>query len=227
MMSNSVSNRGIPLSASGTKGRHKVSAFLKRLLDVTAASTGLVLLSPVLIATGFAVRFRMGSPVLFRQLRAGLHGQAFTLYKFRTMSVAADDPADLTGELRLTAFGRSLRRTSLDELPSLWNVLRGDMSLVGPRPLHMEYLPLYTAEQARRHEVRPGITGWVQVNGRNALAWEKRFELDVWYVDNWSLRLDLSILLRTIRSVFLREGISPEGRHTMPAFTGSAAQGAN
>jgi lipopolysaccharide/colanic/teichoic acid biosynthesis glycosyltransferase len=194
----------------------------KRALDVAAAAAGLLLLSPVLAATALSVRLSIGSPVLFRQQRPGLHGRPFTLLKFRTMRDARDAAGDLLpDEARMSRLGRLLRSTSLDELPALWNVLRGEMSLVGPRPLLMEYLPLYTPEQARRHEVRPGITGWAQVNGRNAISWEEKFHLDVWYVDHRTLRLDLKILLLTLKKVFQRQGISQEGHATMAKFRGS------
>jgi sugar transferase EpsL len=198
----------------------------KRLLDVAAAATGLVLLAPLLGGVAIAVRLGIGSPVLFRQTRPGLHGRPFELVKFRTLRDAVDPSGvPLPDAERMTPLGRMLRATSLDELPELWTVLRGDMSLVGPRPLLMEYLPLYTEEQARRHEVRPGITGWAQVNGRNAIDWEEKFRLDVWYVDNRSLWLDLKILLLTIRKVFVREGISQDGQATMERFRGSATRG--
>lgn len=193
------------------------------MLDVVGAAAGLALLSPVLAATALAVRLRLGSPVLFRQERPGLHGRPFMMYKFRTMRDGVDAAGDpLPDEARLTPLGRFLRSTSLDELPELWSVLRGEMSLVGPRPLLVEYLPLYTPEQARRHEVRPGITGWAQVNGRNAISWEEKFRYDVWYVDHRSLLLDLRILLLTLKKVFWREGISQPGRATMEKFRGSA-----
>ncbi len=193
----------------------------KRLFDLFAAASGLLLLAPLLLALAWLVRRRLGAPVLFRQTRPGLHGQPFELLKFRSMREALDDDGHpLPDAERLTPFGRFLRATSLDELPELWNVLRGDMSLVGPRPLLMEYLPLYTPEQARRHAVRPGITGWAQVNGRNALGWEEKFRLDVWYVDHRSLRLDLHILLLTLQRVLAREGIHAEGEATMNRFTG-------
>jgi lipopolysaccharide/colanic/teichoic acid biosynthesis glycosyltransferase len=165
---------------------------------------------------------QLGTPILFRQVRPGRNGRLFKLAKFRTMTDERDASGGLLPDAsRLTPFGRWLRATSLDELPSLWNVLKGDMSLVGPRPLLVEYLPLYSSEQARRHEVRPGITGWAQVNGRNALTWEQKFELDVWYVDHRSFWLDLRILLMTVRKVFVREGISAKGEATMPRFTGT------
>ncbi|HET8655869.1 MAG TPA: sugar transferase [Longimicrobiaceae bacterium] len=197
---------------------------MKRLLDVVVSATVLLLLSPVLLATALAVRLGIGSPVLFRQERPGLHGRPFTMVKFRTMRDAVDRAGHpLPDAARLTRLGRVLRSTSLDELPELWNVLRGEMSLVGPRPLLMEYLPLYTAEQARRHDVRPGVTGWAQVNGRNALSWEEKFALDVWYVDHRSFRLDLEILLLTAKKVFAREGISQQGQATAERFRGSEA----
>ncbi|HEX6038652.1 sugar transferase [Longimicrobium sp.] len=195
---------------------------LKRLLDLALAVPALVILSPVLAGTALLVRLRLGTPVLFRQERPGLHGRPFRLLKFRTMRDALDSRGEpLPDEQRLTAFGRRLRSTSLDELPTLWNVVRGDMSLVGPRPLLMEYLPRYSPEQARRHEVRPGITGWAQVNGRNALSWDEKFRLDVWYVDHRSLALDLRILWMTVRKVFVREGISQPGHVTMEKFRGN------
>lgn len=195
---------------------------MKRLLDLVIASTALLALSPVLLLTALFVRVSLGGPVLFRQHRPGLEGRPFTLFKFRTMRDAFDrEGAPYPDDQRLTAVGRFLRAWSLDELPELWNVLRGDMSLVGPRPLLMEYMPLYSAEQARRHEVRPGITGWAQVNGRNKLSWNDRFALDLWYVDNRSLMLDLRILALTVRKVLGREGISHPGHATMERFDGS------
>ena len=196
---------------------------MKRVFDILVAGLGLTALTPVLVATALAVRVRLGAPALFRQVRPGLRGRPFVLYKFRTMRDAVDANGEpLPDADRLTRLGWFLRRTSLDELPELWNVLRGDMSLVGPRPLLIEYLPLYTPEQARRHGVRPGITGWAQVNGRNALSWDQRLALDVWYVDNRSLRLDLRILLLTVWQVFARVGINQEGQATMERFRGSA-----
>lgn len=193
----------------------------KRSLDTAVALAALVLLLPVLAIVGIAVRFLLGSPVLFRQLRPGLHQRPFTIYKFRSMQNAMElDLASLSDAERLTSFGRFLRSSSLDELPELWNVLIGDMSLVGPRPLLMEYLPLYSPAQARRHDVRPGLTGWAQVNGRNALSWDEKFALDVWYVDHQSFWLDLRILGRTLTKVALREGITHEGEATMAKFTG-------
>lgn len=195
---------------------------LKRLLDVLGASLGLLILSPLFFFLAWMVRRHLGSPVLFRQVRPGRHGLPFCMVKFRTMRDAVDfDGQPLSDAERMTPFGQFLRSTSLDELPELWNVLKGDMSLVGPRPLLMEYLPLYTPEQARRHEVRPGITGWAQVNGRNAISWEKKFELDVWYVEHRSLLLDLKILYLTVKKVLVRDGISAEGEATMSKFTGS------
>jgi lipopolysaccharide/colanic/teichoic acid biosynthesis glycosyltransferase len=195
----------------------------KRALDVGLAAAALVVLSPALMIVALAARFGMGRPVLFRQIRPGRCGRPFDLLKFRTMREALDDAGRPSPDAeRLTEFGRFLRRTSLDELPELWNVLRGDMSLVGPRPLLMEYLPLYSAEQARRHEVRPGMTGLAQVNGRNALTWEEKFRLDVHYVERCSLTLDVTLLMQTIRAVVTARGVSAEGSATMPRFTGSA-----
>lgn len=197
---------------------------MKRFLDLLLAVLALLVLGLPLLVLVWMVRRKLGSPVFFRQARPGLHGRPFTMVKFRTMTDArGPDGALLPDAQRLTSFGRFLRTTSLDELPELWNVLRGEMSLVGPRPLLMEYLPLYSPEQARRHEVRPGITGWAQVNGRNALSWEEKFRLDVWYVDHRSLRLDLRILWLTVRKVLMREGISAQGEATMPRFTGRAS----
>lgn len=196
--------------------------FLKRWLDVLVAGGALVALLPFLVVLAVLVRTRLGSPVFFRQRRPGLGGRPFELVKFRTMTDACDAAGGLLpDERRLTAFGLWLRRTSLDELPELWNVLRGDMSLVGPRPLLMQYLPLYTPAQARRHNVKPGLTGWAQIHGRNALTWERKFELDVWYVDHASLGLDVRILLSTLAVVFSRHGVSAADHVTMPPFTGS------
>ncbi|MEJ5252658.1 MAG: sugar transferase [Armatimonadota bacterium] len=196
---------------------------LKRLMDICLTSVALVLLALPMLIIALLVRLRMGSPVLFRQQRAGLHGKPFTLIKFRTMRDARNEKGELLpDEIRLTRFGKWLRDTSLDELPELFNVLKGEMSLVGPRPLLVEYLPRYSPEQARRHEVKPGITGWAQVNGRNALSWEEKFRLDVWYVDHWNLWLDMKILLMTVWKVLKREGISAEGSATMPVFTGTS-----
>jgi sugar transferase EpsL len=196
----------------------------KRCLDVVGASGGLVLLSPLLAAASLAIRVTMGAPILFRQLRTGKGGRLFWLYKFRTMTDdRTQDGSLLPDHERLSWLGRALRAASLDELPQLWNVLKGDMSAVGPRPLLPEYLPRYTAFQRRRHEVKPGITGWAQVNGRNALTWEQKFELDVWYVDHWGLWLDVKILWMTVLQVLRREGISQAGHVTMPEFMGTAS----
>jgi lipopolysaccharide/colanic/teichoic acid biosynthesis glycosyltransferase len=195
---------------------------LKRALDIVLAGTLLLLLSPLALALAILVRWRMGPPALFRQVRPGKDARPFTLYKFRTMTDARGADGELLPDAaRLTPLGRWLRRTSLDELPQLLNVLRGDMSLVGPRPLLMEYLPLYDARQARRHEVRPGITGWAQVNGRNALSWPERFELDLWYVEHRSFALDLKILGMTLLSVLRSEGINQPGEATMDRFRGN------
>ena len=195
---------------------------MKRILDFTAALMALLLLCLPLAVVTLLVRRKLGHPAFFRQVRPGLHGQPFEMVKFRTMTDArGPDGALLPDADRLTPFGRFLRASSLDELPELWNVLKGDMSLVGPRPLLMEYLPLYSPEQARRHEVRPGITGWAQVNGRNALGWADKFKLDVWYVDHRSLWLDIKILWLTVKKVLVRDGISAAGEATMPRFTGS------
>jgi lipopolysaccharide/colanic/teichoic acid biosynthesis glycosyltransferase len=198
---------------------------IKRWFDIVLSAVGLLLLLPVIMVVAWVAHRHLGSPVLFRQVRPGLGGKPFQLVKFRTMLDARDANGELLADAeRMTAFGRFLRASSLDELPELWNVLKGDMSLVGPRPLLMEYLPLFSPEQARRHEVRPGITGWAQINGRNALAWEDRFKLDVWYVDNRTLLLDLRILALTLWKVFRREGISGEGEVTMSRFSGSASK---
>lgn len=195
----------------------------KRVFDVVGAGAGLVLLSPVLGVVAVVSLLALGRPILFRQVRAGYQGRPFRIVKFRTMKVAEScGDVPLTDSQRLTRWGSLLRELSLDELPELWNVLRGDMSLVGPRPLLMEYLPLYSAEQRRRHDVRPGITGWAQVNGRNATEWGERFRLDTWYVDHVSLALDLKIVALTVRRVIAREGISAPAHATMPRFTGSA-----
>lgn len=198
---------------------------MKRGFDILVAGTLLVILLPVFLVLVLFVRTRLGSPVLFRQQRPGLHGRPFEIIKFRTMTDARDSEGRLLpdGE-RLTRFGRFLRSSSLDELPELWNVLKGEMSLVGPRPLLMEYLPLYSPQQARRHEVRPGITGWAQANGRNAISWDEKFAMDVWYIDNRSLVLDLRVLALTVLKVFKREGISAVGEATMPRFNGIGEQ---
>ncbi len=195
----------------------------KRAFDLVGALAGLVVLGPLLLVVAVLVRLHFGWPVLFRQLRPGLGGALFTIYKFRTMRDELDSAGlALADEHRLTLVGRLLRSTSVDELPELWNVLGGEMSLVGPRPLLQEYLPRYTERQARRHEVKPGITGWAQVNGRNALAWEAKFDLDVWYVDHVSFSLDLTILARTIWQAFLKRGISQPGHATAQEFMGSS-----
>ncbi|MBF2718332.1 sugar transferase [Psychrobacter sp. NG254] len=196
---------------------------IKRLFDIVGATAALVVLSPVYAVTAYQVNKNLGSPVLFRQRRPGLYGQPFEMIKFRSMK----DSVDINGNLledseRLTSFGKALRNTSLDELPELWNVIKGDMSLVGPRPLLMEYLPLYSAEQTYRHSVRPGITGYAQVNGRNAIGWDERFALDTWYVDNQSLWLDIKILCKTVKKVIVKDGISADGEATMSKFTGNS-----
>lgn len=197
----------------------------KRLVDFVASALGLLLLAPVIAVLAWQIRRKLGSPVLFRQTRPGLHGKPFQMVKFRTMRNAiGPNGQPLPDSERMTPFGSFLRSASLDELPELWNVLKGDMSLVGPRPLLMEYLPLYSAEQARRHEVRPGVTGWAQINGRNSLNWEDKFRLDVWYVDNQSFWLDLKILALTVKKVFVREGISSAGEVTAAKFTGSSKE---
>jgi lipopolysaccharide/colanic/teichoic acid biosynthesis glycosyltransferase len=196
---------------------------MKRAFDLFITLVLSPLWVPVALVVAVLVRLRLGSPVLFRQTRPGLYGAPFELVKFRTMRDAVRaDGSSLPDHERLTAFGRALRASSLDELPELWNVLRGDMSLVGPRPLLMEYLPLYSAEQSRRHDVRPGITGWAQINGRNAVSWPDRFALDVWYVEHQSFWLDLRILMSTIRRVLRRDGISEAGEATMSRFTGES-----
>ncbi|WP_286682074.1 MULTISPECIES: sugar transferase [Idiomarina] len=196
---------------------------MSRMFDVSVALVSLVVLLPLMFLLSVFILFKIGTPVFFTQVRPGLHGRSFKMIKFRTMRDAYDSEGNpLPDEQRLTKFGNFLRATSLDELPELWNVLKGDMSLVGPRPLLMEYLDLYTSEQARRHEVRPGVTGWAQVNGRNAISWEEKFKLDVWYVDNRTFWLDIKILFLTIKKVFIREGISAEGEATMSKFKGNS-----
>ena len=195
---------------------------MKRLIDIMVALLALLVLLLPLVLLVSLVAYKIGRPIYFSQIRPGLQGKPFNMIKFRTMTNECDSNGNfLPDSQRLTSFGRFLRATSLDELPELWNVIKGDMSLVGPRPLLMEYLPLYTEEQARRHEVRPGITGWAQVNGRNAISWEEKFKLDVWYVDNQSFFLDVRILARTILKVIKRDGISAQGEVTMTKFTGS------
>jgi lipopolysaccharide/colanic/teichoic acid biosynthesis glycosyltransferase len=198
---------------------------MKRILDVVIASTALVVLSPLYAFVAYKVKKNLGSPVLFRQVRPGLNGQPFEMIKFRTMKDAVDAQGNpLPDSERLTAFGKMLRATSLDEMPELWNVIKGDMSIVGPRPLLMEYLPLYNEEQAKRHDVRPGMTGYAQVNGRNAIGWEEKFKLDTWYVENRSLWLDFKIMLKTVKKVISKDDISAEGEATMTRFTGSNQQ---
>lgn len=197
---------------------------MKRLFDFLASACALVLFAPVLFVLIVLIRRRLGSPVFFTQTRPGRDGRPFRMIKFRTMTDERDSAGNLLPDSeRLTPFGRFLRSASLDELPELINILKGEMSVVGPRPLLMEYLPLYNERQARRHEVRPGLTGWAQINGRNALSWEEKFELDVWYVENRSFWLDLKIILLTIKKVVVKEGISAAGEATMPKFTGSSA----
>ena len=194
---------------------------IKRLFDIAASACGLLLLAPVIAIVAWKIRRKLGSPVLFRQVRPGLNGKPFEMIKFRTMRDAVDAAGNpLPDSERMTPFGSFLRSSSLDELPELWNVLKGEMSLVGPRPLLMEYLPLYSPEQYRRHEARPGVTGWAQVNGRNALSWDEKFKLDIWYVDNRSFWLDLKIIFLTIKKVVVRDGISADGEATMAKFTG-------
>ncbi|MGG2092734.1 sugar transferase [Bacillus sp. S13(2024)] len=195
---------------------------MKRLFDVLISSCLLLLFSGILLTVFILIRIKLGSPVIFKQKRPGLQGKLFYIYKFRTMTNEKDQQGNLLpDDARLTSFGKLLRKLSLDELPQLINVIKGDISLVGPRPLLIEYLPLYTAEQARRHEVRPGITGWAQVNGRNAISWEDKFTLDVWYIDNLSFWLDIKILFLTVVKVFKTEGISQQGHATMEKFNGS------
>lgn len=194
----------------------------KRFFDIVASVAGLIVLSPVIVIVAYLIRKRLGSPILFRQVRPGLGGKPFEMVKFRTMRDAFDANGNpLPDSERMTDFGRFLRSSSLDELPELWNVIKGDMSLVGPRPLLMEYLPLYDEVQFRRHDARPGVTGWAQINGRNALSWEEKFKLDIWYVDHPSLWLDMKIIVLTIKKVLIRDGISAEGEVTMTKFTGS------
>lgn len=195
---------------------------LKRLFDVFVSVSVLVVFSPLIAFLAFKVRKNLGSPILFEQTRPGLDGQPFKMIKFRTMKDAVDkDGNPLPDSERMTAFGNKLRDSSLDELPELWNVLKGEMSLVGPRPLLMQYLPLYSKEQARRHSVRPGVTGWAQINGRNAISWEDKFKLDTWYVDNQSFILDIKILFLTVKKVLVKEGISAEGHVTIEPFKGN------
>ena len=201
---------------------------LKRLLDIIIATTALILLSPLYALVAYKVKKNLGSPVLFRQVRPGLHGKPFEMIKFRTMKDAVDAQGNpLPDSERLTAFGKMLRSTSLDEMPELWNVIKGDMSIVGPRPLLTEYLPLYTKEQAKRHDVRPGMTGHAQVNGRNAISWEEKFKLDTWYVENQSTLLDFKIMFKTVHKVIAKDDISAEGEATMTRFTGTSNKDEN
>lgn len=201
---------------------------IKRVFDVLASLCLLLILSPLIIMVAQKIRHNLGAPIFFRQVRPGLNGETFEMVKFRSMKDAVDANGNLLPDNeRMTPFGDKLRSSSLDELPGLWNVFKGDMSLVGPRPLLVQYLPLYNKEQARRHDVRPGITGWAQINGRNAISWEEKFELDVWYVDNRTLWLDIKILFLTVKKVFVKEGISADGHVTIEPFTGSQHQGNN
>jgi len=196
---------------------------MKRLFDLTASLIALIVFSPIIAFVAYKIKNNLGSPVLFRQTRPGLNGKPFEMIKFRTMKDATDkDGNPLPDSERMTPFGDKLRNSSLDELPELWNVLKGEMSLVGPRPLLMQYLPLYNKEQARRHDVRPGVTGWAQINGRNAISWDEKFKLDVWYVDNRSFWLDIKILFFTVKKVFVKEGISADGHVTIEPFKGNA-----
>lgn len=196
---------------------------IKRFFDISVSLIALILLSPLILIIGIKVSSNLGKPILFNQLRPGLNGKIFSITKFRSMRDSNDDKGNpLPDYERLTPFGKKLRDTSLDELPGLWNVFIGNMSLVGPRPLLVEYLPLYSNEQIKRHDVKPGITGWAQINGRNAISWEEKFKLDVWYVDNQSFWLDIKILLLTVKKVFLKDGISAEGEATMHKFTGTS-----
>ena len=199
-----------------------MSKFFKRLFDIVASASGLIFLSPVFLILIYLIRKNLGEPVFFTQERPGKDGKPFKMIKFRSMRDAVDkDGNPLPDSKRLTPFGKRLRATSLDELPELWNVLKGEMSLVGPRPLLMSYLPLYNEFQNRRHEMRPGVTGWAQVNGRNALSWDEKFAHDIWYIDHYSFWLDMKILFLTVKKVFIKEGISAEGEATMPYFTGN------
>lgn len=195
---------------------------IKRFFDIVLSALSLLILLPIIALVAWNIRKNLGSPVLFRQTRPGLNGKPFEMVKFRTMKDAVDQQGNpLPDSERMTPFGDKLRNSSLDELPELWNVLKGEMSLVGPRPLLMQYLPLYSKEQSRRHDVRPGVTGWAQINGRNAISWEEKFALDVWYVDNKTLWLDIKILFLTVKKVFVKEGISADGHVTVEPFKGS------
>lgn len=205
--------------------KHKAGfyeTYIKRLMDIVLSGCGLLVLSPILLVTAVLVRVKLGSPVIFRQPRPGRDGVVFNLYKFRSMTDETDENGNLLpDEIRLTKFGRLLRATSLDELPELWNILRGDMSVVGPRPLLVKYLPLYNEQQRHRHDVRPGLTGWAQVHGRNLIGWEEKFQLDLWYVEHISFAVDVKTILLTVRNVLRREGISSESAATMEEFTGT------
>lgn len=208
------------------KNKGSLNLFLKRFMDILFASTALLILAPIFAIIAFLIWLRMGSPIIFRQIRPGFQSKPFTFYKFSTMTCECDENGCLLpDDCRITVLGKFLRRTSLDELPQLWNVLKGDMSLVGPRPLLMEYLPLYSQAQLRRHDVKPGMVGWVGVNGRNCNTWAKRFELDLWYIDNWSLWLDIKILVRTIFVVIQGIGVNEEGCATSSRFTGDLPDG--
>lgn len=199
---------------------------LKRFLDIIIASTALLVLSPLYVYVAYKVRKNLGSPVIFRQVRPGLNGEPFEMIKFRTMTDERDEKGNLLpNDQRLPKFGKMLRATSLDEMPELWNVIKGDMSIVGPRPLLMDYLPLYNEEQAKRHKVRPGMTGYAQVNGRNAISWEKKFELDTWYVENQSIWLDFKIMFQTVKKVLVKEGINQSEEVTMTRFLGNKKDG--
>lgn len=197
---------------------------ISRLFDFIVSLVMLIVLSPLIGIVAIIIKKKIGSPIIFKQERPGLNGKSFLVYKFRSMTDERDEEGELlSDELRLSSFGKAIRKLSLDELPQLWNVLKGDMSFVGPRPLLVEYLPLYNERQAKRHNVRPGITGWAQVNGRNAISWEEKFELDVWYVENQSIWLDIKILILTVKKVFISEGISQDGQATMTKFRGNKA----
>ncbi|WP_147533180.1 sugar transferase [Bacillus marasmi] len=201
---------------------------MKRIFDLIVACAGITLLSPIILLTALLIRLKLGSPILFKQERPGLQGKIFTLYKFRTMTDERDEKGELLPDhLRLTGFGKLLRKLSLDEFPQLLNVVKGEMSLVGPRPLLVEYLPLYSSQQQKRHNVPPGITGWAQVNGRNAITWEERFELDVWYVENQSFWLDMKILFLTFKKVIMSDGVSHQDYVTMPDFEGNSLKKSN
>ena len=208
--------------------KHKASfyeRYIKRLMDIVLSGGALLVLSPVLAATAILVRTKLGSPVIFCQERPGKDEKIFKLYKFRSMTDARDENGELlSDDIRLTKFGKLLRSTSLDELPELWNILKGDMSIVGPRPLLVKYLPLYNEEQHHRHDVRPGLTGWAQIHGRNAISWEEKFEMDVWYVEHLSFGVDMKTIFLTVKKVFCREGISSDTAATMEEFKGSAVR---